>query len=865
MSDPGFTSGRSFRLRHTALLSAVGIPGAGLVVVYLATILTMTTAQWWTFAEGVGLAFVILSILMPFQQGRYERPGAHAIDEDLAGTLESEGLEKAFGQLALLPRRDVFLTLFSWAVSGLFVPAYMLFRLDSVSWFTAAVVAIAAISSGVVASVFLHFGVKRMVHPLSQHWVRRISDPARRRELIRPVTLVRKLATPMMAVSVVTLGFALLLSYELANRPVEAQDVRVKSAYAGYVVGELAKDPGKLAELEATGAVFAAAEHLLIFDRASGELLEGSPGALHASELRWLLATGELSGNSTGFDSFHSFVWQAMDESGQRLLVATTPGSSFTVGQSTSRIAFAVLMAVALALTFLTCWTLARDVGVTTQRLNARVDRVARGDLIDHEIVESDDELGALARSFDEMVLSLRQMIGNVARAADGVDSAGAELGGVGEAVTAATRDQRAGIEQATTQVASVNNKVAEITESAQALNANVEEASSSVLQLGAASDELNQTATTLTEHVDEVTGSVEQMIRSVDQVGENTEGLAQGVTETASSMAEMAAAMSDVNGNAAETARLSSQMVTLSERGQHRVHETISGMDAIREATETADKVVRSLAGRVVEIGAIVDVIDDVADETNLLALNAAIIAARAGDQGRSFSVVADEIKDLADRVLSSTKEIGGLIRAVQHESANATQAIVQGGERVQSGVEVAAEAGLALEEITTAARDSGGRIDEIVQAVREQSSAASHVAGLMERVSSEVDEIRQAGSEQRQGNEVMQRGAHVTRDVAQQTLRTTEEQSRGAGRIRSSMESIRDAVDRIHLGLQEQSDSCRATVDFLEQVFERTSSNDESCRRLETATGDLNRQALTLRQDLQRFRLEESRGDKP
>ena len=115
--------------------------------------------------------------------------------------------------------------------------------------------------------------------------------------------------------------------------------------------------------------------------------------------------------------------------------------------------------------------------------------------------------------------------------------------------------------------------------------------------------------------------------------------------------------------------------------------------MEEIREATEAAERVIRGLGARTSEIGGILDVIEDVADETNLLALNAAIIAAQAGEQGKAFSVVAEEIKELADRVLASTKEIASLIGAVQLESENAIGAIEAGSGSVRDGVELAAE----------------------------------------------------------------------------------------------------------------------------------------------------------------------------
>ncbi|MCP3983926.1 MAG: HAMP domain-containing protein [bacterium] len=859
MTELAYGSGKAFQRRHVLGWSLISLSGAVLSVAYLATVLILTPEQWSAFGLAGGIAAAGLTVFAQALQRRFSRPILDAIDAIAAGDSAPDGFRIAFARLTHLPYRSARDTLIVWSGAAIFVPCFLAVALESVSIFTCIAIAMATLSGGTIAAVFMFFGIKQMVAPLVDEWAQSLPDGSERAELMPDVSLSTKLAVPLLAVSTVTLSFALLLSYALASRPVEAQDVRVKQAYLEYSVDELAKDADAIGRLREIGAAFSATHAMLIIDRRQRAIVDGPPDGMRPAEIEWLLGqTEEATGESTGFDSPNSFAWLNLEADGRRVLVAVTPGSVFAADQLATSMAFAGVTFIALMITFLTCRALARDVSVTTQRLIGRAERIADGDFLAQDVVESEDELGVLGRTFDRMVDSLREMLGRVAAAADGLDRAVNDLGAIGEAVTTATDDQRADIEQATAQVAAVNHKVSQITGNAQALNANVEEASSSILELGAASEQLNQTATTLSSHVEEVGGSIEQMIRSVAQVGENTEGLVAGVSETASSMSEMAVAMTEVDTNATHAAGLSSQVVELSERGQERVHETISGMEAIRDTTETADEVIGSLAGRMAEIGAIVDVIDDVADETNLLALNAAIIAAQAGDQGRSFSVVAEEIKDLADRVLSSTKEIGELIRAVQNETANATEAIGRGTERVLSGVELAAEAGLALEEITGAARGSGGRIQEIVHAVREQAGAARHVAGLMDHVSAQVEDIQEAGREQERGNDVMVRGAHVTRDVAQQTQRTTEEQSRGAGRIRHSMESIRDTVDQIHAGLQEQTHSCRSTVSFLEQVFERTCSNEESSLRLANATRALGEQAAALRDGVNRFRIQ-------
>ena len=387
-------------------------------------------------------------------------------------------------------------------------------------------------------------------------------------------------------------------------------------------------------------------------------------------------------------------------------------------------------------------------------------------------------------------------------------------------------------------------------------LNESVDESSSSIAELGAASRELNETASVLSSHVDEVSNSMEQMVRSVKHVSMTTEKLAGASEDTSSSMEEMASAMRVVDTSAESMANLSLDVVEKAELGQAKVCQTIEGMEAIREATDAAENVIRGLGSRTLEIGGILDVIDDVADETNLLALNAAIIAAQAGEHGRAFSVVADEIKELADRVLASTKEIGGLIRSVQEESENAIGAIEAGSESVMSGVDLSAEAGRTLEEITHASRENGMRIGEIVSSVREQTKAAGHVVGLMEKVRDSADEISAASAEQDRGNETVYRSALTMREVAQQVRRTTEEQSHGFGRIRESVEGVRSTVEHITTSLQEQAGSCSEVSGFLQQTWDETRSSQEAFDKLREAMQELLSQAGSLREDVEHFK---------
>jgi methyl-accepting chemotaxis protein len=853
-----YPSGIAFRVRTQAMRALIGCTSGLLITCYLLVLLELTREQWVWLAGTVAAFAVAFGVVVQSILLRVDRKIMALIEAERSGEAGRDLLREGFAAAVRYPLYGLAYTVGTWAGAGIVIPIALLLRYPDLPVDVGLAILVAALVGGSLAALFTFFSDKRLTAPLRDRWAASIRDPLERRSLIRPLSLGRKLRVAVTSIVLVVVVVSLLLSDLLAQRPIESYAVRIQEGWLermadrvdgpGDPVLTLARD-----DLEQLGL----GAGLLVIDARDGRIADGPSDALTQSERDWILQGGSGSRTSLGIDSPHVFAWRTIDTDSDHLLVTVVERRSLTGDLTSGRLLFAFLAAVAAVLGLATARFLAADVSVTADRLRRLADRIASGDLTLAEPVESEDELGELAHAFERMSASLRATVGRVAEAADGVESAAAQMAEVGSAVSVATADQSRALERARESVGAINREVAGITDSAQTLSGHVEEAGSSVLELGAAGEELNHTAQTMTTQVDGVSSSIEQMIQSVRQIAENTEALGGAATETSSSMAEIAASMRDVDAHAAETARLSSQVVAFAERGRDRVRQTVTGMDAIRRATETVESVIRGLGGRVQEIGAILDVIDDVADETNLLALNAAIIAAQAGDQGRAFSVVADEIAELAERVLSSTKEIGGLIRAVQAESANAGEAIEQGALSVQQGVSLAAEAGRSLEEINGAARTSGARIGEIVQAVREQSRAAVHVADLVERVSGGVAEIREAGRAQDQANQVVLRGASSMRDVSQQVHRTTAEQARGATQIRESMERVRDAVERIHASLRQQTEACRRAVSFLEQIHERTRSNEDATRRMSDATLILKTQAESLRQDVRRFRI--------
>ena len=848
--------GRSYQTRMLTMSAGLSLVAVALISLYLAALLHLSSAEWGRFAVLVCVGFVVLFALQARVHAGLWRPLVRCLDARADGRCDAAALRDGYAAIVSLPQRTFVYGNFWWLLGGVLVAAGMLIWSEGFRPYAAAVIVLASTSGGFLMAVVHYCLMKSRLHPMACRLAGELGDPELRAALAPRVPLFRKLGVSLAGVTLVTSLFAGLLANVQAEGPLEARDTAQKGAFLEVLAAQLESGEGLGIDGAAEQAAsLRIAERLVLVDAERAGALETALPELDARELAALRKAGLDVGNSEVVDSDHSFAWRRLPDG--RVAFALSSWSALRGDTGGTWRAFGVFMAVVLSLTLAIARLLAGDVSFATQGLSEEAKRLSGGDLRSGQVVTSDDELGALALSFEAMAGGLRGVVSRVQGAADRVEAGALELVPVSGNLADASQGARSGLARATTGMQEIDAQVRGIATSSSSLNGSVEESSSSILELGAAGSELKETAQVLSRRVEDVSGSIDQLVVSVRQVRENAETLAGAAEETSASMEEMASSLREVDVAAAEASRLSEAVVASAERGQTQVRETMAGMQAIQEATDTAEGVIRGLSGRTVEIGAIVDVIDDVADETNLLALNAAIIAAQAGEHGRAFSVVAEEIKDLADRVLSSTKEIGSLIAAVQEEARAATAAIEQGASRVARGVEQSAEAGLALEAITRSSRESGRRIAGIVSAVQAQAQAAGHVVSLMERVRDGVHRIEQATAEQDRANAVVSSGATTMRDVARQVRGTTEEQARGAARIQESIEGVRQVVEQIDGALQEQAQACTAVLRELSRVQSTTETQDTAMATLDAVTRTLRDNAGSLREEVANFRV--------
>ncbi|MGH8396463.1 MAG: methyl-accepting chemotaxis protein, partial [Pseudomonas sp.] len=245
--------------------------------------------------------------------------------------------------------------------------------------------------------------------------------------------------------------------------------------------------------------------------------------------------------------------------------------------------------------------------------------------------------------------------------------------------------------------------------------------------------DQLRDLVATINLTAGQVAGAVQDTQATAMHLAQASEHQAQQIAEASTAINQMAQSIDQVSANAAESSAVAERSVEIANKGNEVVHNTIHGMDNIREQIQDTAKRIKRLGESSQEIGDIVSLIDDIAEQTNILALNAAIQASMAGDAGRGFAVVADEVQRLAERSSAATRQIETLVRAIQTDTNEAVISMEQTTTEVVRGARLAQDAGVALEEIEGVSKTLAALIQSISNAAQQQTSSAGQISLTM------------------------------------------------------------------------------------------------------------------------------------
>ncbi|MCL1634487.1 methyl-accepting chemotaxis protein [Luteimonas sp. SX5] len=281
--------------------------------------------------------------------------------------------------------------------------------------------------------------------------------------------------------------------------------------------------------------------------------------------------------------------------------------------------------------------------------------------------------------------------------------------------------------------------------------------------------EQLRSLVQTITDTSVQVASSAQETQATAMHLAEAAEHQAQEISSASDRISEIAASIDQVSKNSAESADVAQRSVQIATKGAGVVRETIAGMDSIRDQIQETSKRIKRLGESSQEIGSIVELINDISEQTNILALNAAIQAASAGEAGRGFAVVADEVQRLAERASNATKRIETLVQTIQSDTNEAVSSMEQTTAEVVSGARLAEDAGTALGEIERVSNDLSSLIQGISSAAQQQSSAASNITQTMNTIQSITAQTSQGANQTAEsiGN-LAQLAADLRRSVA-------------------------------------------------------------------------------------------------
>ena len=406
----------------------------------------------------------------------------------------------------------------------------------------------------------------------------------------------------------------------------------------------------------------------------------------------------------------------------------------------------------------------------------------------------------------------------------------------LGRLTDAASRQEEA-IEETASLVANMRQSMREVADQVEKLEASSDQSAASVVQLGQSVDEVADSTASLHERVDSSTSSVHEMSASIRQVATSAEQV-QGMAEsTAAAVSQMDRSIQEVSNHAIEAATLTDRAREGATDGRQAVQSTIEDIERISTLTTDAMDRLDGLVGRISQIGSILGAIDEINDETNLLSLNAAIIAAQAGEQGKAFLVVANHVKTLAKRTASSTHDIERLIGGIHEESSRAVDAMRAGIEAVKTGVERSRGAGVALQTIEEACSDASERVAEIARSTAEQSRNSKGVAETTLQTSMQIQQISEAIEEQRSASESLLANSEVALTSCLNVHRATDEQRATSRHITTTIAAISERIREIGEQTRnhaEVSDSTSAAVMRLLDNAQEAASNAAPIREL-------------------------------
>jgi len=500
------------------------------------------------------------------------------------------------------------------------------------------------------------------------------------------------------------------------------------------------------------------------------------------------------------------------------------------------------------------------DAADSNQRIFDTLKHIAQGDL---SVLANGKHLELAGRdrqlllNLDGLARRLRYIVGRLQRAADSIETVVGEVLRGTQMLSAGVLDEAKSVEETSRSIAEINASMHSVGDSLQTLLNLSQSTSGSVGSMATSINQVSENADELAQFVEETAKAIEEMANTVRKVADSTEALAESAEKTVKAMEAIDNSTRSIGESVNETTMLADEVARTADSGSELVAETAASVSKIKTAIDAATETITRLGKRSDQIGEVTRVINEIADRTHLLALNAAILAAQAGTQGRGFRIVADEIKELSERTAASTREIEDVIKAVREDVTETIERVAVGGQRADEGVDLASRAAAMLTEIRDKTNAASDRIRVIADSTAIQAAESHTVLEAADLVRQQARGIERATGEQAlTSRHIGERALHMS-ELTEQVRRATREQARVSRSIAAAMEELTTAVEQIRAASDEQSAGADQVMRAVETIKEVVSRNQASISGINSAVDLLVREAELLNREVESFQL--------
>jgi len=539
-------------------------------------------------------------------------------------------------------------------------------------------------------------------------------------------------------------------------------------------------------------------------------------------------------------------------------IIISAAGVSLTASfNSPNRVTVGVLFLFSVLSQAAVFWILiTRRLAERINHIASAMNKAADGELGERVAFDGETEISLLAEKFNSMMERLSGAISKVHISLSELRSISATIAQLSEKGVSSAAVQSEVLKRTSQSIREINQSIGDISGSVVTLTSLSSSNSSSMTVMSHSLESTTQHLESLVLSVEEVSSSIVEMAAAIGQIESNAGILMADTSITSTLVFEMDKAINQIGTQANDTSRIAESVKKDAEEGWVSVDATIAGINEIRASSTITFDAIENLSKRVANIGKILSVIDEVAEQTNLLALNASIIAAQAGERGKSFSVVAGEIKELAKRTGNHTREISEIILGVREETERAVKAITLSEKRIAEGGELSRKSGEALRKIVNGIQIASEQMIEINKTALNQAEASGAVQQAVSRVAEMVEQIARSTQEQSYGSELITTAVDRMRNLTSEVMRSINSHQNSASQVISASEKINTMVKDICEESMVQTGSSEKIADSLRDFEESNEVHVTSTMVMDEVLIKLARQIEVLQNEMARFK---------